>query len=202
MPNNLNERINDVLIEKPLSISAINRELKEKGCAEHRLVLTGYLRALRDMNKLQEIDVPPSKVYRLLKSKEKPNDIYSIIGENIKNLEIELKLPLVIYIISKLFERPVFREELVYMGINSKHLSICLESDLCHIQISKDENLKLYRTDITRIFIPTNDPAYEIRDQDAKVILTANMVLLEIIKDFVDISGLTARTKQLKFNDL
>lgn len=202
MSINLSEKmINDILTEKPLSISAINRELKNKGCIEHRLVLTGYLRALRDMNKLQEINVPPSKVYKLLKSKEKSNDIYSIIGENIKNMNLEMKIPVAVSIISKLFKRPVFKEELVYMNINSKHISTYLESDICYIKPSKDENLKLYRADITRIFIPPNDPAYEIKEEDIKIAVMATLTMIELVKDFVDVSGLAPRTKQINFND-
>ena len=90
MSQNLNEKINDVLADRQLSISAITRELKDKGFAEHRLVLTGYLRALRDLKKLQEIEVPPSKVYKRVESHEKCTDIYSMVGDQIKNLDMEV----------------------------------------------------------------------------------------------------------------
>lgn len=198
MPQNLNEKINDVLADRQLSISAITRELKEKGFVEHRLVLTGYLRALRDLKKLQEIEVPPSKVYKRLESQEKSTDIYSLIGDQIKNLDMEIRLPLAVCILSKLFKRPVFREELAHLGINNKTVANYLESSSCIVTVSRDENLKLYRSGITRISIPVNDPAYEIEAEDAKMVTMANMVLLETIKDLVDISGLTPKTKQTK----
>ena len=202
MPQNLNEKINDVLAERQLSISAITRELKEKGFVEHRLVLTGYLRALRDLKKLQEIVVPPSKVYKRLDYQEKSSDIYSIIGDQIKNLDMEIRLPLAICIVSKLFKRPVFREELLHLGINSKNIANCLESSTCMVTVSRDENLKLYRSEITRIPIHANDPAYEIKAEDAKLISMANIVLLETIKDLVDISGLIPKTKQTKLGEI
>jgi len=66
------------------------------------------------------------------------------------------------------------------------------------VTVSRDENLKLYRSGITRISISVNDPAYEIEAEDAKMVTMANMVLLETIKDLVDISGLTPKTKQTK----
>ncbi|WP_321419309.1 hypothetical protein [uncultured Methanomethylovorans sp.] len=198
MPQNLNEKINDVLVDRQLSISAITRELKEKGFVEHRLVLTGYLRALRDLKKLQEIEVPPSKVYKRLDYQEKSTDIFFIIGDQIKNLDMEIRIPLAICILSKLFKRPVFKEELIHLGINSKNVANCLESSACMITVSKDENLKLYRSEITRIPLPANDPAYELKDEDTKMVSMANMVLLDTIKDLVDLSGLTPKTKQTK----
>ncbi|WP_370573362.1 hypothetical protein [Methanomethylovorans sp.] len=202
MPQNLNEKINDVLEDRQLSISAITRELKDKGFVEHRLVLTGYLRALRDLKKLQEIEVPPSKVYKRLDCQEKSTDIYSIIGDHIKHLDMEIRLPLVVCIISKLFKRPVFREELLHLGINSKNVTNCLESSTCVVTVSRDENLKLYRSEITRIPIPANDPAYEIKIEDMKLVSMANMVLLEMIKDLVDTTGLTPKTKQTKLGEI
>ncbi len=58
--------IHQVLKEKnQLSISGIARELKDQGFDEHRLVVTGYLRALRDIGDLAEINILPSKIYML-----------------------------------------------------------------------------------------------------------------------------------------
>ncbi|AGB48704.1 hypothetical protein Metho_0436 [Methanomethylovorans hollandica DSM 15978] len=202
MSQNLSEKINDVLVDRQLSISAITRELKDKGFVEHRLVLTGYLRALRDLKKLQEIEIPPSKVYKRLEYPEKCTDIYSIVGDQIKSLDMEMRLHLAIFIISRLFKRPVFREELLHLGINNKSVANCLESSTCMISVSRDENLKLYRTEITRIPIPANDPAYEIKAEDAHLISMANVVLVDTIKDLVDISGLTPKTKQTKLVEM
>ena len=66
------------------------------------------------------------------------------------------------------------------------------------VTLSRDENLKLYRSEITRISIPVNDPAYEVKTEDAQLISMANMILMETMKDLVDLSGLTPKTKQTK----
>jgi len=58
MEENLNSKLLELLEGRQLSISGLSRELKARGIEEHRLVLTGYLRALRDLNILEENEVP------------------------------------------------------------------------------------------------------------------------------------------------
>ena len=65
MAEKLNFKVMELLDGKQLSISGLSRELKAEGIEEHRLVLTGYLRALRDLELLEETEVPPSKIYSL-----------------------------------------------------------------------------------------------------------------------------------------
>ena len=65
MEEKLNLKLLELLEGRQLSISGLSRELKAGGIDEHRLILTGYLRALRDLNILEEIEVPPSKIYSL-----------------------------------------------------------------------------------------------------------------------------------------
>ena len=65
MAEKLNLKVMELLDGKQLSISGLSRELKAEGIEEHRLVLTGYLRALRDLELLEETEVPPSKIYAL-----------------------------------------------------------------------------------------------------------------------------------------
>ncbi len=65
MEEKLNLKLLELLEGRRLSISGLSRELKARGIDEHRLVLTGYLRALRDLKILEEIEVPPSKIYAL-----------------------------------------------------------------------------------------------------------------------------------------
>jgi len=65
MEEKLNSKLLELLEGRQLSISGLSRELKARGIEEHRLVLTGYLRALRDLNILEETEVPPSKIYAL-----------------------------------------------------------------------------------------------------------------------------------------
>ena len=65
MEEKLNLKLFELLEGRQLSISGLSRELKAGGIDEHRLILTGYLRALRDLNILEEFEVPPSKIYAL-----------------------------------------------------------------------------------------------------------------------------------------
>ena len=52
MAEKLNLKVMELLNGRRLSISGLTRELKAEGIEEHRLVLTGYLRALRDLELL------------------------------------------------------------------------------------------------------------------------------------------------------
>ncbi|HXK36693.1 MAG TPA: hypothetical protein VJ553_03880, partial [Candidatus Paceibacterota bacterium] len=55
----------EILKKDPMSISGVCRELASKGVKLHRLELTGYLKALADMNVLKEKDILPAKVFSL-----------------------------------------------------------------------------------------------------------------------------------------
>jgi len=56
--------------------------------------------------------------------------------------------------------------------------------------------LKKLRADITRIEIPSDDPAYEVRENREEVIRLANEVLAGLIKNKIDLDGLIAKSKQ------
>ena len=69
--NDLSVEIYNLLKDgRQLSISGITRELKARSLNEHRLIVTGYLRALHDLDCLNEFDLSPSKIYTL----KKPGD--------------------------------------------------------------------------------------------------------------------------------
>lgn len=202
MPENLYSHLNEILEGKQLSISAITRELKEVGINEHRLVMTGYLRALRDLKKLNEVDIPPSKVYIKIDSKENMlPDIYSLLGKEARHLEQESALPVAVYVITNVLDRPVFKEELQKAGFSSKNINDCLSRPGRAIKESRNENLKEYTASITRIAIPVSDPAYEADQLSPELLRQANHLLLKMLKLSVDISGLTPRTKKTTIND-
>ncbi len=100
------------------SISSLYRTLKDEGIKVHRLVLTGYLKAMEDMSVLKAKEIPPSKVYSIALSAEK--DIYESVGEQCRNLDVpDAKKPAIaLYILQKLFRRPVFLGELRRAGFN------------------------------------------------------------------------------------
>jgi len=201
MPDNLHTEINRILEGRQLSISGVTRELKAGGFNEHRLVLTGYLRALRDMGKVNEIDIPPAKVYSRTEPSDVPSaDIYSMISDHLRSLELNIRMPVAVYIISTLLKRPCFKHELTLVGLNQNHIKKYLEASGSIVQESDNKNLSEYRADITRIKIPSSDPAYEITGNDGQVIPLAHSVLFEILKDLIDINGLIPKTKQTKLS--
>lgn len=211
MEETLNLKLLELLEGKQLSISGLSRELKARGIDEHRLVLTGYLRALRDLEILEETEVPPSKIYALPektteplseKGKESrsqelsdPEEIYSILRVQLLKINLDFRIPVGVYVVSRLFERPCFRRELKLIGITQKHLEQYLEKPgiVCEAQ---DAHLKKARADITKIEIPPDDPAYEMRENKEEVIRLANEVLAGLIKHRLDLEGLVAKSKQ------
>lgn len=211
MEEKLNLKLLELLEGKQLSISGLSRELKARGIDEHRLVLTGYLRALRDLEILEETEVPPSKIYalpekttELLSEKGKdprspelsdPEEVYSILRAQLLKINLDFRIPVGVYVVSRLFERPCFRRELKLIGITQKHLEQYLEKPgiVCEAQ---DTHLKKARADITKIEIPSDDPAYEMRENKEEVIRLANEVLAGLIKHRLDLEGLVAKSKQ------
>ena len=176
--------VRDMLKEQQLSISAISRELKKKGYDIHRLIITGYLRALYDTGYLEETEIPPSKVY-IYNHKKQQKDIYLILEERLKDVDSEYRFPVAVYILTSLFNRPCFRYELNLIGVvpGSSH----------YVKESKGELIKKFREDITRFEIPANDKAYEMNSNDANVISTGCNVIFGIIKDTMDMTGLKSR---------
>jgi hypothetical protein len=211
MEENLNSKLLELLEGRQLSISGLSRELKARGIEEHRLVLTGYLRALRDLNILEETEVPPSKIYALpektteslsgkvreSRSQELPDskEIYSILRDQLLKINLDSRIPVGVYVISKLFERPCFRRELKLIGITQKHLEQYLEKPglVCEVQ---DAYLKKARADITKIEIPPDDPAYEIHENREEITRFANEVFEWLIRNRIDLEGLVAKSKQ------
>lgn len=218
MEEKLNLKLLELLEGRQLSISGLSRELKAGGIDEHRLILTGYLRALRDLNILAEIEVPPSKIYSLPekteeylpekigtpfseKGKERKHsegdseDIYSLFRTQLLKIDLDLRIPVGVYVVSRLFERPCFRKELKLMGITQKHLDQYMEKPGMVWEFP-DSLLKKARSEITRIEIPQDDPAYGIQENKEELTRFANEVLAGLIKHSVDLEGLIAKSKQ------
>lgn len=136
------------------SISSLYRTLTEEGIKVHRLVLTGYLKAMEDMKVLKAKDIPPSKVYSISLSAER--DIYQSIGEYCRNMDMpDTKRPAVIlYTLQKLFRRPVFQGEMRRTGF---------EGDVEEFgeNVSSDDRLEAKKMLAKRGHtLPQRDPAF------------------------------------------
>jgi len=102
------ETIIEIIKDGEKSISAISRELDKSGITLHRLALTGYLMALRDMGIIKEKEVIPSKVYSINIIEGK--NIYEIISKYI--MDKQESGDLCVYILYQLFKRPILKWEI------------------------------------------------------------------------------------------
>ena len=177
----------NMLNERQLSISSISRELKSEGYDQHRLIITGYLRALNDTGYLVEQEIPPSKVYSY-NHRGQETDIYRILENSLKDVDPEYMYPVAVYILTSLLNRPCFRYELSLVGITPKSSP--------YVRESRSEGLKEFREDISRFDVPESDKAYEMTGNDEGVILHSSDVINGIMKNLLDLTGLKSRYQQ------
>jgi hypothetical protein len=113
----MKELVLEILKKESASISGVCRELASRGVKLHRLELTGYLKALADMNVLKQRDIKPSKVFSISVSREK--NLYEVIGESCVRYgrTEDERATLAAYSLQKLFKRPVFDMEVRRCGI-------------------------------------------------------------------------------------
>ena len=113
----MKELVLEILKKDPMSISGVCRELASKGVKLHRLELTGYLKALADMNVLKEKDIKPSKVFSLSASRDK--NLYELIGEDCSAMAKtpDERATLAAFCLQKLFKRAVFDVEVRRCGV-------------------------------------------------------------------------------------
>ena len=185
----MSQKFYDILTElisnKQMSISSIARELKKHGYDQHRLIITGYLRALHDIGHLEEIEIPPSKVYVFKDNFKK--DIYGIVKQHLKGMDSSKQTETAVFILSSLFHRPCFKCELELVDVEPRKTK--------NVRESKDARLKEHREAVTRINLPSEDPAFEIKD-GASDTLRENEILIDIINDLIDLDGLKAKYQQ------
>ncbi len=97
------------------SISALSKDLEKANIKLHRLILTGYLRALTDMNYLREREVPPAKIYQPLRPL--PDNLYESVEKSARRVTDDAD-ELILYTLYKLLKRPIFDSELKQAGVN------------------------------------------------------------------------------------
>jgi DNA-binding HxlR family transcriptional regulator len=169
------------------SISSLYRSLTEEGIKIHRLVLTGYLKAMEDMGVLRAKDIPPSKVYSISLTAEK--DIYQSIGEHCRNMEIQdYKKPAVaLYVLQKLFRRPIFLGEMKRAGF---------EGDMDELAggVSGEERLEAKKMLAKRGHtLPQRDPAFRINRKFDKEF---DEIIFHVLLQRFKASSLAVDTKQ------
>ncbi|OGS43663.1 MAG: hypothetical protein A3K76_04395 [Euryarchaeota archaeon RBG_13_57_23] len=113
----MKELVLEILKKDQMSISGVCRELAERGVKLHRLELTGYLKALADMQVLKEKDIKPAKVFSVSASREK--SLYELVGEISSTIgkNPDERATLAAYSLQRLFKRAVFDIEVARCGV-------------------------------------------------------------------------------------
>lgn len=175
-----------ILSEEGRSISYLSRELKKRGYDMHRLTLTGYLRAMTDINVLKEKDVPPAKIYTPIVGKER--DIYIKVAEQARSIIGDKNAELTLYTLYKLFKRPIFKEELERAGVLDASPGI---------QAREEELSEARKFMIKAGFkIPTSSKAYVPLNNDLEEAYQSLIVQIIIID--TEATYLVRETKQTK----
>jgi len=166
------------------SISSLAKELEKMGHKHHRLILTGYLRALTDMKILKEREIPPAKVY--LPAKPPAENIYEKLGKKCREISSESN-ELILYSLNRLFRRPVFESELKMSGIPDSFG-----------MIANDEDVKESRRILKRggVQVPSNQTAYVSNRNDLE---SDYLILLEyLLAESLDLKHLVLDMRQTK----
>lgn len=113
----MKELVIEILKKDQMSISAATRELAARGLKLHRLEVTGYLKALADMNVLKEKDIKPAKVFSISGSRDK--NLFELVGESAERYapSEDERATLAAYALQKLFRRAVFDMEIRRCGL-------------------------------------------------------------------------------------
>lgn len=179
----------EILKEDGKSISAISRELEKRGYDQHRLILTGYLRAMTDLNVLKEKEVPPAKLYIVAKAREQ--NVYETIGEKVRLLygEGEKSDKLILVVLSKLLHRAIFSDELSKAGVKT----------LPGHEASKEERQEAKQALIKSGFkVPDSLKAYIIEASECE--RDYSEVLTRLLADLYNINYLVKETKQTRLS--
>ena len=213
---NLSTEIYEVLKDgRQLSISGITRELKSRNLNEHRLIVTGYLRAMHDLDRLNEFDLSPSKIYtlknneplsKLNKKKEKETAngkrIYELISEKMSKMNAATRLETSVYILTTLFDRPCFESELNAVGIDSLQIARYFNTEnLTRFVFKSKSDSKKYYEEIPSI--PKNSQAYDIYTEklDGDFFIRTVNILTAVLREEIDVSELVSKTSNKSLLD-
>ncbi|MCL2607776.1 MAG: hypothetical protein FWD92_04400 [Methanomassiliicoccaceae archaeon] len=164
------------------SISALAKNLDSKGFKHHRLILTGYLRAMTDMGYLRERDVPPSKIYQV--SKTLSENIYEQVGKACRRISNDPD-ELILFTLFKLFKRPIFESELRQAGVAGPAGVPASEDETaeCKRALRKGGNVITNQN----AMVPSSDMSDKLQE-----------VLITVFLDSTESRHLVSETKQSK----
>ena len=114
----LRDLVIEVLKKDPASISGLSRELAGRGVKMHRLELTGYLKALADLDILKEKEIKPSKVFSVSGTRDR--SLYEMVGDRVNAMPgtSTERATVAAYCLQRLFKRAVFDMEVRRCGVD------------------------------------------------------------------------------------
>lgn len=114
----LRDLVVEVLKKDPASISGLSRELASRGVKMHRLELTGYLKALADLDILKEKEIKPSKVFSVSGTRDR--SLYEMVGDRVNAMPgtSTERATIAAYCLQRLFKRAVFDMEIRRCGVD------------------------------------------------------------------------------------
>ena len=166
----LKESILQILAVRENTISGIHGKLKEMGIETHRLVLTGYLRAMKDLEILVEKEIKPSKLYFI--SEKTSSDIYNIVGKVSQSINEESSPEIALSILFTLFKRPIFMREIERCGLLAPRR---------YTKVMPSDRLK-YIEKLTRagVSIPSNSIMIEPESDSSRI---SDDILLRVLNE-------------------
>ncbi len=184
---NLKELILSYLKRSETSISGLARSLEADGYKLHRLLLTGYLRALADLGYVREKEIPPSKVYVVASGRE--GNLYEMLGDTCRDLERDERKAahLAIAALQRLFRRPIFLREVQECGFPRGYDALMVEQEE-----REESRKKLMKVGIR---IPISEPAYRVAEKrDPRI----EEVLVSLVVGRFAATELVLETKQTR----
>jgi hypothetical protein len=124
-------------------------------------VVTGYLKARADVGFLDEREIPPSKVY-IVNPGTWQRDLFQELGRVLADLGVptDERAGVAVYVLERLFRRPIFRRELQKANLDPTGLS--------PLEVTKDEREEARKVLAkTPIRLGPNEPAYSHRGRQA-----------------------------------
>lgn len=170
-PKTLKEDIVSELVEEEKSISGLQKSLETRGINTHRLVLTGYLRAMVDMGVLKEKEIKPSRIYSI--QSVTGRDIYDLVGLSARKLSNESTGDHALELLYYIFNRPIFVREIERCNVDlpRQYKTVVPQRRLEYIAKLNEQGIK----------IPLNNIMMEPQSRDLQK-------LLMMLKDLVSIT--------------
>ncbi len=170
-PKTLKEDIISELVEEEKSISGLQKSLETRGINTHRLVLTGYLKAMVDVGILREKEIKPSRIYSIQSIPGR--DIYELVGLAARKMTDESTGDYALELLYYIFNRPIFVREIERCNVDlpRQYKTVVPQRRLEYIAKLNEQGIK----------IPQNNIMMEPQSRDSQK-------LLMMLKDLVSIT--------------